>query len=169
MFTVESNSLRAELDDLLANLLPRLVLPPLSTDPLPVLMSINSGAGGAEAAHFCEDLVRMYVRFAEKRRWKVEVISQITGGQGSRGGGGIREMTMRFESGAGASFDGASEGEVYGSIKWERGVHRVQRVPLTDPQSRIHTSTVTVVVSVRSRDAAENRRPDGRIGPANTP
>lgn len=147
MFASESFSLKAELDTLLSNILPRLILPPLSSSSLPALVSINAGAGGAEASLFSEELVKMYLRFAEKRGWKVEVMSRVEGAASQKGGpGGLREMTIRFEPGPSVGNQEGGEGEVYGSLKWERGVHRVQRVPVTETQGRMHTSTVAVVV-----------------------
>ncbi len=147
MFETESTSLRTELDKLLTAILPGLILPPLPTSHLPTLMSLNAGAGGQEAALFCEELARMYTRFAERRGWKIEVLHRVEG-TGGKYGDGIREMTMRFEPGSIATDELAEGGglEVYGLIKWERGVHRVQRVPATEREGRIHTSTATVVV-----------------------
>ncbi len=91
----------------------------------------------------------MYTLFAEKRGWKVEVLSRAEGQAGSKGGnGGLRETTMRFEPDVGdGGGEAGGEEEVYGLMKWERGVHRVQRVPATETQSRIHTSTAAVVVN----------------------
>lgn len=122
--------------------LPDLLLPPSSTDPLALMMSINAGVGGSEASLFAEEMARMYTRFAEKRGWKIEVLSQTEGPSG-KGGGGVREMTMKMEPAPYSSDDA----EVYGLLRWEKGVHRVQRVPMTETQGRVHTSTVTVVVS----------------------
>ena len=150
MFATESSSLRAELDNLLTTILPKLILPPLSSSTLPTLMSIKAAAGGDEAAIFTEELARMYTMFAEKRGWKVVVMNKVEG-SGTQGVTGIRDITMRFEPGSDSGEDQVQE--VYGMIKWERGVHRVQRVPVTEKEGRMHSSTVTIVVSVLSPTA----------------
>jgi len=93
-------------------------------------MEIRAGAGGDEAALFAAELFRMYGRYAEKRRWKVEVASQ-----NEIGIGGLKEISFMIKG------DGA-----YSRLKFESGVHRVQRVPSTESSGRIHTSTVTVAV-----------------------
>ncbi|MCH2169868.1 peptide chain release factor 1 [Myxococcota bacterium] len=95
-----------------------------------VILEIRAGTGGDEAALFAMDLLRMYTRFAEKNGWKVESLSLS-----HTDGGGVKEVI--------ASVTG---GQVFSRLKYERGVHRVQRVPATESQGRIHTSTVTVAV-----------------------
>ena len=107
-----------------------LILPKDPNDAKNVLLEIRSGAGGEEAALFAADLFRMYSRYAERRGWKIEPLSMS-----ETGSGGIKEIV------AGASGKG-----VYGRLKFERGVHRVQRVPVTESAGRKHTSTVTVAV-----------------------
>jgi peptide chain release factor 1 len=107
-----------------------LILPKDPDDAKSVLLEIRGGAGGEEAALFAADLFRMYSRYAERRGWKVEPLSIS-----ETGSGGIKEIV------AGVSGKG-----VYGRLKYERGVHRVQRVPVTESAGRIHTSTVTVAV-----------------------
>lgn len=141
MFEMEKEDLTEQLDNALA-ILPDLLLPASETDPLSLMLSINAGVGGSEASLFAEEMARMYTRFAEKRGWKIEVLSQ-TDGPGGKGGGGVREMTMKMEPPP----YGTEDTEVYGLLRWEKGVHRVQRVPMTETQGRVHTSTVTVVVS----------------------
>jgi peptide chain release factor 1 len=94
------------------------------------VLEIRGGAGGDEAALFAADLFRMYSRYAERRGWKVEVLSLS-----ETGVGGIKEVIATIE-GKG----------VYGRFKFESGVHRVQRVPATEASGRIHTSTATVAV-----------------------
>ena len=94
------------------------------------ILEIRAGAGGDEAALFAMDLFRMYARYAEKRGWKVEPLSLS-----ETGGGGIKEVIAAV-----------SGEQVYQRLKHERGVHRVQRVPATEAQGRIHTSTATVAV-----------------------
>ena len=107
-----------------------LILPKDPNDAKNALLEIRGGAGGEEAALFAADLFRMYSRYAERRGWKVEPLSMS-----ETGTGGIKEIV------AGLTGKG-----VYGRLKYERGVHRVQRVPVTESAGRIHTSTVTVAV-----------------------
>jgi peptide chain release factor 1 len=99
-------------------------------DAKDVILEVRAGAGGEEAALFAAELFRMYTRYAERQGWKVEPLSLS-----ETGSGGFKECI--------ASVKG--EG-VYGRLKHERGVHRVQRVPVTESQGRIHTSTVTVAI-----------------------
>ena len=102
-------------------------------DPLddrPAIVEIRGGTGGDEAAIFAADLYRMYTRFAEGRRWRIEVISQSDGTLG-----GMKEAIFKVKG------EGA-----FGVMRWESGVHRVQRVPVTENQGRIHTSAATVAV-----------------------
>jgi peptide chain release factor 1 len=108
----------------------RLLLPRDPNDEKNAVLEIRSGAGGDEAALFAGDLFRMYTRFAEDQHWQVEVLSMS-----QTDGGGLREVV--------AALSGKS---VFRRLKHESGVHRVQRVPVTESQGRIHTSTVTVAV-----------------------
>jgi len=108
----------------------RLLLPADPHDQRNVFLEIRAGTGGAEAALFAADLVRMYLRYAEARGWNVEQVSESEGELG-----GYKEMVLRI-SGAG----------VYSRLKFEAGAHRVQRVPETESQGRIHTSACTVAV-----------------------
>jgi peptide chain release factor 1 len=107
-----------------------LLLPRDPNDNKNILLEIRAGTGGEEAALFAADLFRMYARFAERRRWKVEIVSQS-----AASAGGLKEIVA----------DIAGEG-VFSQLKFESGVHRVQRVPATEAQGRIHTSTATVAV-----------------------
>jgi peptide chain release factor 1 len=107
-----------------------LLLPRDANDDKNVILEIRAGTGGDEASLFAGELMRMYARFAESQRWKAEVISQSPGTLG-----GFKEVVLSLE------------GEnVYSSLKYESGVHRVQRVPATEAQGRIHTSAATVAV-----------------------
>lgn len=99
-------------------------------DPKDVIIEIRAGAGGDEAALFAGDLYRMYVRFAENHKWKLEIISSSPSDTG-----GYKEIVFSV-----------SGKQVFRQLKFESGVHRVQRVPTTESQGRIHTSTVTVAV-----------------------
>jgi peptide chain release factor 1 len=107
-----------------------LLLPKDPNDEKNVILEIRAGTGGEEAALFAGDLYRMYTRFAERQRWKTEVMSLSEAGQG-----GLKEVIVNIE-GKG----------VYSKLKYESGVHRVQRVPATEASGRIHTSTATVAV-----------------------
>ncbi|HYX89925.1 MAG TPA: peptide chain release factor 1 [Myxococcaceae bacterium] len=107
-----------------------LLLPKDPNDEKDVIVEIRAGAGGDEAALFAEELMQMYLRFADQKGWKAEILDLSAGNQG-----GVKE----------ASFTLSGEG-VYSWMKYESGVHRVQRVPATEAQGRIHTSTVTVAV-----------------------
>ncbi len=107
-----------------------LLVPPDPSDEKNAILEIRAGTGGDEAALFAGDLYRMYTRYAEKQGWKIEPLAHS-----QTGGGGMKEVI--------ASVSGD---RVYRRLKYERGVHRVQRVPATESQGRIHTSTVTVAV-----------------------
>jgi peptide chain release factor 1 len=107
-----------------------LLLPQDPNDDKNTLLEIRAGTGGEEAALFAADLFRMYAKFAERRGWRVEIMSQS-----EAQAGGIKEL-IALVSGQ----------RVYSSLKHESGVHRVQRVPATEAQGRIHTSTATVAV-----------------------
>lgn len=107
-----------------------LLLPKDPNDEKNVIVEIRGGAGGDEAALFAGDLFRMYSMYAESRRWRIEVLNQNTTDMG-----GYKEISFSIE-GAGA----------YSRLKFESGVHRVQRIPATESGGRIHTSTVTVAV-----------------------
>jgi peptide chain release factor 1 len=113
-----------------------LLLPKDPNDDKNILLEIRGGTGGEEAALFASDLFRMYTRFAERRRWKVEILSMS-----SASAGGLKEVVAAVE-GKGA----------YAHLKYESGVHRVQRVPSTEAQGRIHTSTATVAIMPELED-----------------
>jgi peptide chain release factor 1 len=110
--------------------LQRMLLPKDPNDERNLLLEIRAGTGGDESALFAGDLFRMYARFAERNRWQVEIISESAGEAG-----GYKEVIARI-AGAGA----------YSKLKFESGGHRVQRVPATETQGRIHTSAATVAV-----------------------
>jgi peptide chain release factor 1 len=110
--------------------LTRLLVPRDPNDDKNVFVEIRAGAGGDEAALFAGELMRMYTKYAERQRWRVEVMDVS-----STGVGGVKEAIL-FVQGRGA----------WSRLKFERGVHRVQRVPVTESAGRIHTSTVTVAV-----------------------
>ena len=120
-----------------------LLLPKDPNDDKNILLEIRGGTGGEEAALFASDLFRMYTRFAERRRWKVEILSMS-----SASAGGLKEVVAAVE-GRGA----------YAHLKYESGVHRVQRVPSTEAQGRIHTSTATVAIMPELEDVEINIDP----------
>ncbi|OLA96858.1 MAG: peptide chain release factor 1 [Candidatus Rokubacteria bacterium 13_2_20CM_69_15_2] len=133
---------QAEVDDLAARQaaledeLKRLLLPRDPNDEKNVFVEIRAGAGGEEAALFATDLARMYTKYAERQRWKIEVMDASMTGTG-----GFKDVVL-FVHGRGA----------WSRLKFERGVHRVQRVPVTEASGRIHTSTVTVAVLPEAED-----------------
>ncbi len=112
------------------NELLRIMIPPEPTDSRNIVMEIRAGAGGDEAALFAGDLARMYTRYAETMGWRIEPMSTSPAE-----GGGFKETIFTITG-----------GEVYSFLKYESGVHRVQRVPTTEASGRIHTSTATVAV-----------------------
>ena len=107
-----------------------LLLPKDPNDEKNVILEIRAGTGGDEASLFAAEIFRMYTRFAEQHRWKVEQLSVSESGVG-----GFKEVIAIIEG-----------DRVYSQMKWESGVHRVQRVPETETQGRVHTSAITVAV-----------------------
>ena len=140
MLAEQDAELRSMAEEEIAALTPRaealeeelkvLLLPKDPNDEKNVILEIRAGTGGDEASLFAAEVFRMYTRFAEQKRWKVEMLSLSESGVG-----GYKEVIAIIE------------GErVYSQLKWESGVHRVQRVPETEQQGRVHTSAVTVAV-----------------------
>jgi len=119
--------------------LQKLLLPKDPNDNKNVFLEVRAGTGGDEAAIFSGDLYRMYTRYAEIRGWKVEVISQNVGDHG-----GFKEVIARI----------VGQG-VYSQLKFESGAHRVQRVPETESQGRVHTSACTVAIMPEADEAEE--------------
>jgi peptide chain release factor 1 len=113
-----------------------LLLPQDPNDEKNVILEVRAGTGGEEAALFAADLIRMYQRFAEERGWKIEVLEHSATGMG-----GTKELIALI-----------SGDKVYSALKYESGVHRVQRVPATEASGRIHTSAVTVAVMPEAED-----------------
>jgi len=131
-----SDIVRCELEDLQTKKEDRekeikiLLLPKDPNDEKDVILEIRAGTGGDEAALFAAELFRMYSRYAERKKWKMEIISESPTGIG-----GYKEIILM------------SSGErVYSRLKYESGIHRVQRVPETETQGRVHTSAITVAV-----------------------
>jgi peptide chain release factor 1 len=140
MLTETDADLRAMAQEEIAALEPRaaaleeelkvLLLPKDPNDEKNVILEIRAGTGGDEATLFAAEIFRMYTRFAEQKRWKVELMSLSESGVG-----GYKEVIAIIEG-----------DRVYSQLKWESGVHRVQRVPETEQQGRVHTSAITVAV-----------------------
>jgi peptide chain release factor 1 len=120
------------------------ILPPHPTDSRNTIVEIRAGAGGQESALFAADLYRMYTRYAETRGWKIENLDSSPSDLG-----GYKEIVFQI--------NGA---DVFKRLKYESGVHRVQRVPATEAQGRIHTSTVTVAVLPEAQEVDVQINPD---------
>jgi peptide chain release factor 1 len=120
------------------------ILPPDPSDSRNTIMEIRAGAGGTESSLFAADLYRMYLRYADSRRWKVETLDSSPSDLG-----GFKEIILNI-TGA----------DVYKRLKYESGVHRVQRVPATEAQGRIHTSTATVAVLPEAQEVDIEIKPE---------
>ena len=116
--------------------LQELLVPPDPLDERDTIVEIRAGTGGDEAALFAADLLRMYTRYAERRGWTVEMVGLSEGNMG-----GVKEAIFNVRG-----------GNAYGRLRYESGVHRVQRVPTTEAQGRIHTSAATVAVLPEAED-----------------
>ena len=126
-----------------------LLLPKDPNDSANVYLEIRAGTGGDEAAIFSGDLFRMYTKFAESKGWRIEIVNERPGEHG-----GYKEMITRIEG-----------KEVYSQLKFESGTHRVQRVPETESQGRIHTSACTVAIlpEVEDIDDVDINKADLRV------
>ncbi|MGD8604452.1 MAG: PCRF domain-containing protein, partial [Anaerolineales bacterium] len=142
---MEAAELESKIEELNEEL-KRMLVPRDPRDKRNVIMEIRAGTGGDEAGLFASDLFRMYSRYAEGRGWDVEILSQ-----NDTGVGGFKEIVFLIK-GRGA----------FSRLKHESGVHRVQRVPVTESQGRIHTSTATVAVMAEA-DEVEIKIPDKDI------
>src|SRR3954471_14500235 len=139
----ELTSLEARLKDVEEDL-KVLLIPKDPNDDKNVILEIRAGTGGDEASLFVSEMFRLYSRFAEQQRWKVEILSSSESGVG-----GLKEVIALIE-GKGA----------YSKLKYESGVHRVQRVPQTETQGRVHTSAITVAVLPEAEDVEVNIDPN---------
>jgi peptide chain release factor 1 len=139
----EIKELEAKKERLLEELKVELI-PKDPNDEKDVIMEIRAGTGGDEAAIFAADLFRMYSRYAQEKRWSIDLIDESPGA-----GGGYKEIVFEVK-GRGA----------FSRLKYERGVHRVQRVPVTEASGRIHTSTATVAVLPEADDIDVDINPD---------
>ncbi|TCO78781.1 peptide chain release factor 1 [Marinisporobacter balticus] len=143
MAKMELNELEDKIEDV-ENQLKLLLIPKDPNDEKNVIVEIRAGAGGDEAGLFAGNLLRMYTRYAERNRWKVEMMSL-----NETGVGGIKEVIFMLK-GKGA----------YSRLKYESGVHRVQRIPTTESGGRIHTSTATVAVLPEADDVEVEINPN---------
>ncbi|GAA4131616.1 peptide chain release factor 1 [Actinomadura keratinilytica] len=139
-FAAEAEELERRRDEL-AERLRRLLLPRDPNDGKDVILEIKAGEGGEESALFAGDLLRMYLRYAERSGWKTEIIDSHPSDLG-----GYKDVTVAVKS-----RPGQEEG-VWTRLKYEGGVHRVQRVPVTESQGRIHTSAVGVLVTPEAEE-----------------
>jgi peptide chain release factor 1 len=135
MANEEARALETRRDSLDAELLV-LLIPKDPNDEKNVLLEIRAGTGGDEAALFAGEVFRMYSRYAERQGWKVDIVSINRTGQG-----GVKEVIAMIEG-----------DRVYSKLRFESGVHRVQRVPVTEASGRIHTSAITVAVLPEAED-----------------
>jgi len=126
----EIETLSSALASIVEHQFPALLIPPSKTAHLGALMEMKSGVGGSESSLFLAELLRMYQRFANYNHWNATIVAK-----NDLEAGGIKDAAVEFRG------DGA-----YDSLRWESGVHRVQRVPSTESSGRTHTSTVAVVV-----------------------
>ena len=139
----EMESLEARKEDLEQEL-KILLLPTDPNDEKNIILEIRAGTGGDEAGLFAADLLRSYLKYAEMKKWKMEVLSQSMTGIG-----GYKEIIILIEG-----------DDVYSRLKYESGVHRVQRVPTTEAQGRIHTSAITVAVLPEAEEVDVEIDPD---------
>ncbi|MDR2891855.1 MAG: peptide chain release factor 1 [Deltaproteobacteria bacterium] len=139
----ESKSLQAELESM-ENELTLLLLPKDPLDEKNIILEIRAGTGGEEAALFAADLFRMYSRYAENRNWKVEIMSASDSDSG-----GYKEIIALLTG-----------NRAYSQMKFEAGTHRVQRVPATESQGRIHTSAATVAIMPEAEEADVVLKPE---------
>lgn len=131
----EFTTLKERLSTYLSTTFPCLLVPPSQTRSFSALLELKAGVGGSEATLFLTDLLRVYVRYANSRGWRADVIQST-----EVAGGGMRDAIVEVKG------DGA-----YDMLRWETGVHRVQRVPATEASGRVHTSTVAIIVGLDSR------------------
>ncbi|KIJ05234.1 hypothetical protein PAXINDRAFT_141427 [Paxillus involutus ATCC 200175] len=136
----EFTTLKDSLSTCLSTTFPSLLVPPSQTQSFSALLELKAGVGGSEATLFLADLLRVYIRYANSRTWRADVIqsSEVMGG-------GMRDAIIEIKG------EGA-----YDVLRWETGVHRVQRVPATEASGRVHTSTVAIIVLPLSEEAGSS-------------
>lgn len=130
----EFTTLKESLSTYLSTTFPSLLVPPSQTRSFSALLELKAGVGGSEATLFLTDLLRVYVRYAHACGWRADVIQST-----EVVGGGMRDAIVEVKG------EGA-----YDTLRWETGVHRVQRVPATEASGRVHTSTVAIIVGFES-------------------
>lgn len=143
MAAEEANAARAALP-VLNEKIKRMLLPRNPDDEKSVILEVRAGTGGEEAALFAAEQLKMYLKYAEERGWKTELLDAS-----AADAGGIKEAAARIE-GTG----------VYGELKFESGVHRVQRIPATENKGRVHTSTTTVAILPEAEEVDIQIRPE---------
>lgn len=131
----EHNDLLAKLTDLAETTFPSLLVPPSTTAHLSAMLELKAGVGGSESSLFLSEIMRMYIRFAQTMGWQAVI---VTNNQTENGG--TKDAVVEIKG-----------KQAYDTLRWESGVHRVQRVPATESTGRVHTSTVAVLVSLYSR------------------
>jgi peptide chain release factor 1 len=137
----EYSTLTDDLNHQANTVFPSLLVPPSTTADLSALIELKSGVGGSEASLFLGDLMRVYLRFANMRKWDSSIVAK-----NETDNGGIKDAILEIKG------EGA-----YDSLRWESGVHRVQRVPATETSGRTHTSTVAAVVLPLSENEESER------------
>ncbi|KAK7687195.1 hypothetical protein QCA50_009699 [Cerrena zonata] len=144
MASEEHADLQSQISDMVVNKFPSLVVPPSKTTHLSAIMELKAGVGGSESALFLSELLRMYIRLATLYRWKTNTIAS-----NQTENGGIKDAIVEFV------------GErAYDTLRFESGVHRVQRVPATEANGRVHTSTVAAVVLPMPEDTGSETSDD---------
>ncbi|PFH48589.1 hypothetical protein AMATHDRAFT_149550 [Amanita thiersii Skay4041] len=136
----EYQNLSTTLSGLVNETFPSVLIPPSSTSDMSALMELKSGVGGSESSLFLSELLRMYIRLANNNRWKSIIVSKSDTDEG-----GIKDAVVEFKG-----------KNAYDALRWESGVHRVQRVPATESQGRVHTSTVAVIVLPLAEEVESN-------------
>jgi len=140
--TEDDRTFTETLSNLVENVFPSLIIPPSKTEHMSALMELKAGVGGSESNLFLAELMRMYLRYAQSVKWETATVSSLDTPEG-----GVKNAVIEFK-GQGA----------YDSLRWESGVHRVQRVPATEASGRVHTSTVAVVVLPLSEESDQANR-----------
>ncbi|KAF9235869.1 hypothetical protein BU15DRAFT_50858 [Melanogaster broomeanus] len=133
----EYTTLTDSLSTYLSTTFPSLLVPPSPTKSFSALLELKAGVGGSEATLFLTDLLRVYIRYANSRGWRADVIQST-----EVIGGGMRDAIVEIKGEA-----------AYDALRWETGVHRVQRVPATESSGRVHTSTVAIIVLPLTEEA----------------
>ena len=131
----EHNDLLSRLTDLAEKTFPSLLVPPSTTAHLSSMLELKAGVGGSESSLFLAEIMRMYIRLAQTMGWQAVVVTN-----NETGNGGTKDAVVEIKG-----------EKAYDTLRWESGVHRVQRVPATEVNGRVHTSTVAVLVIIRLR------------------